>query len=78
MQLGRACCVPFICCCRRQREVTRQNEMAERERQTQELLKSCEVSVLGTSMAFGSWGVGVLLHVHSGWWLLCCATAQIL
>lgn len=58
--------------------MTRQNEMAERERQTQELLKSCEVSVLGTSMAFGSWGVGVLRRVHSAWWLMCRATAQIL
>jgi hypothetical protein len=29
--------------CRRAREAARQNEMAERERRTQELLKSCEV-----------------------------------
>lgn len=32
--------------CRRAREAARQNEMAERERRTQELLKSCEVSCL--------------------------------
>jgi hypothetical protein len=30
--------------CRRAREAARQNEMAQRERRTQELLKSCEVS----------------------------------
>lgn len=74
MQFGRACRVHFICCCRRQRELTRQNEMAERERQTQELLKSCEVSVLGTSTAVGR--VGVL-----GCWAMCtrpggCCVAQ--
>lgn len=39
-QLTHVCC---SFCCRRQREIARQNEMAERERQTQELLKSCEV-----------------------------------
>lgn len=40
-------CVPIragLAACRRARECARQTEMAERERRTQELLKSCEVS----------------------------------
>lgn len=37
------CSKTFAVTCRRAREAARQNEMAERERRTQELLKSCEV-----------------------------------
>jgi hypothetical protein len=81
MQWDRVCRVRLICCCRRQREVTRQNEMAERERQTQELLKSCEVSVVdGISMAVGGlptqWVLHAELLVHSASWLLCDAAAH--
>eukprot|EP00879_Flechtneria_rotunda_P012214 GHRR01012756.1.p1 GENE.GHRR01012756.1~~GHRR01012756.1.p1 ORF type:complete len:569 (+),score=227.55 GHRR01012756.1:229-1935(+) len=45
---------------RRAREVARQNEMAERERRTQELLKSCEASAANKKKAVrSSWAIGV-------------------
>lgn len=45
---------------RRQREIARQNEMAERERQTQELLKSCEASAANKKKAIRTtWSIGM-------------------
>lgn len=53
------CACPTPCPFRRQRDLARQNEMAERERQTQELLKSCEVGDSGCVGTSGS------IHVHT-------------
>jgi hypothetical protein len=44
--------------CRRSRELQRMNEMADRERRTQELLKSCEAGVANKKKAIRStWGI---------------------
>lgn len=46
-------------CYRRQRELNRAQEMAERERRTQELLKSCEASAAQKKKSIRStWSVG--------------------